>query len=82
MRLDSLQGRPGLLVADISGGAEPNTPIPLFDELLGGEGDGGGHQPGLDPGFKYVADYVYAPGVQQQVTEGSGGWGCTSRCGG
>ena len=71
MRLDSLQGRPGLLVADISGGAEPNTPIPLFNELLGGGGDGEGDgcvpQKGLDPGFKYVADYVYAPGVQQQV---------------
>ena len=58
-RLDAVRGRPGLLVADISGGLEPNMPIPLFNEVDGREG--------LDPGFQYVQDFVWAPGVKAQV---------------
>lgn len=58
-RLDAVRGRPGLLMADISGGLEPNMPIPLFNEVDGREG--------LDPGFEYVQDFVWAPGVKAQV---------------
>ena len=60
-RLDAIQGRRGLLVADISGGLEPNVPIPLFNEFDGREG--------LDPGFEYANDYVWAKGVEAQVKE-------------
>ena len=61
--VEELKGRPGLLEVDISGGLEENIPIPLFNDV---------NDRKLDPGFSYIADMTFAPGVREQVSWGLG----------
>ena len=65
-RLAGLAGRPGLVVEDLSRGQEA-MPIPVFNET--------GNGVGLQQDFVYIPDYVFAPGVQDQVCPGEGS-GC------
>ncbi len=53
-----MEGRPGLIVEDVSRGAEA-VAIPLFNEL---DGRGLG-----DDQFEYVAEYVFAPGAEERT---------------
>ncbi|GAX86036.1 hypothetical protein CEUSTIGMA_g13451.t1 [Chlamydomonas eustigma] len=54
--LESLKGRPGLLIQDISRGVEPRVPVPVFNEV---------NALVMDPDFEYISDYVWADGLDQ-----------------